>query len=96
MAYCGPHGIPLSAFLAWSEADQDAALAWSALEASRCPSCGTLEADWDEDDGGSRDAWQPQAHVCRGCELLESERARVRDDAPNMRGVSIRLARTDH
>jgi hypothetical protein len=41
MAYCGPRGIPLSTFLGWDQADQDAALAWQQYEASRCPKCGT-------------------------------------------------------
>lgn len=41
MAYCGPRGIPLSTFLEWDKADQDAALSWQAYEARRCPGCGT-------------------------------------------------------
>ncbi len=58
MAYCGPRGIPLSTFLGWSQADQDAALAWQADQAQRCPRCGTHE---DEDPG------EAVKHVCRGC-----------------------------
>jgi hypothetical protein len=40
MRYCGPRGIPLSTFLSWPRADQDAALTWQAHEAERCPGCG--------------------------------------------------------
>ncbi|WP_402465800.1 hypothetical protein [Isoptericola aurantiacus] len=41
MAYCGPKGLPLSEFLSWDQADQDAALSWQAYEARRCSGCGT-------------------------------------------------------
>lgn len=40
MGYCGPRGIPLSQFLSWDQADQDAALAWAGHESRRCSSCG--------------------------------------------------------
>lgn len=67
MAYCGPKGIALSAFLAWPQADQDAALAWQSHEALRCPSCGTHPSDYDPDAGGRRHAWHPDVEVCDGC-----------------------------
>jgi hypothetical protein len=86
MAYCGPRGIALSAFLAWSQGDQDAALAWQAREGSRCGGCGTHEADWDDDNR----AWVPEVHICPGCEQLEQARAA---QPPGFRGVTVRLTR---
>lgn len=64
MAYCGPRGIPLSTFLNWSQADQDAALQWQADENARCPSCGTHPQDWRED----REHSHAHIRACRGCE----------------------------
>lgn len=92
MAYCGPKGIPLSQFLAWSPTDQEAALAWQAREASRCPGCGTPEADWDETDGGSRHAWVADLHICQGCVQIEAARTQL-DGDPKLRGRHIRLTR---
>lgn len=64
MAYCGPKGIPLSTFLAWSVDDQAAALAWQAHESRRCPSCGSHPEDF------SRDGDERHFHVtkCIGCD----------------------------
>ena len=72
MAYCGPKGIPLSTFLAWSEADQEMALGWQAEQDQRCKGCGTHPADWDEDQGGSRHAWFPAIRDCPGCARIAS------------------------
>ena len=93
MAYCGPRGIPLSRFLAWPQSDQDAALAWQAREATRCPSCGTHEADWDAGEGGRRDAWVHAVRVCQGC--VQLEQGRDRPDLQDMRGVHVVLTRND-
>lgn len=64
MAYCGPRGIELDAFLGWSRRSQNAALEWAAHEARRCSGCGTHPEDWAEN---------PRAHhahlaqECPGC-----------------------------
>lgn len=58
MRYCGPRGIPLSTFLGWAQEDQDAALAWQAHEAERCPGCGRHP-----DDPPSH----PHVGVCPSC-----------------------------
>lgn len=63
MAYCGPRGIPLSVFLEWDAADQDAALAWSSSEAQKCPGCGTHPEDWRDDD----QAFHAHNIMCPGC-----------------------------
>lgn len=92
MAYCGPRGIPLSRFLDWPQADQDAALLWQAHEARRCSSCGTHPDVWDPDAGGDRNALVAEPHFCRGCERLEQLRGSDVID-PNAKGVHLRLVR---
>jgi hypothetical protein len=91
MAYCGPKGIPLSTFLTWRDDDQEAALAWQAYENRRCGDCGTHPEDWDETQGGSRDAWRVQPTICEGCVALQQ--ARDNDELRNRRGVHLHLTR---
>jgi len=62
MAYCGPRGIPLSAFLGWSRLDQEAALGWAAHEAARCSQCGTHPDD--------TETAHPHLRMCDGCRKL--------------------------
>lgn len=81
MAYCGPHGIPLSVFLSWSDADQDAALAWQAHESRRCRGCGRHPDEGD---------FHAHVNVCPGCVALESLSSQ--DDVRKMRGAHVRLA----
>lgn len=71
LAYCVPKGIPLSQFLSWSQADQDAALEFTAHEARRFPD-GTHPDDWDETTGGSRKAFHTHVNVHPGARLIES------------------------
>lgn len=90
MAYCGPRGIPLSAFLAWRDDDQQAALAWQAYENRRCNDCGTHPEDWDETQGGSRDAWRVELSHCQGCAELQQA---MESDQTKRRGVHLHLTR---
>lgn len=91
MAYCGPQGIALSAFLSWPESDQEAALAWAAREARRCSGCGTHPDDWSEDLGGSRMAYHAEYYICPGC--TESQRMSESKQVEKAgRGVHVRLA----
>ncbi len=91
MSYCGPRGIPHSAFVSWSPDDQDKALSWQAYEARRCGQCGTHLDDWKEASGGSQFAWHAETFACPGCSELE--RRRERPDMVNAgHGVHIRLA----
>ena len=72
MAYCGPRGIELDAFLRWSRRSQNAALEWQARESRRCRGCGTHPDDWVENKHAHH------AHLsdeCPGCVAL----ARVQD-----------------
>jgi hypothetical protein len=95
MSYCGPKGIPLSGFLSWSVADQDAALAWQAHENRRCPGCGTHPDDWNEKKGGSRHAYHGEWGTCQGCVELQrlNESPQVQSGG---RGVHTRLAPGSH
>lgn len=86
MAYCGPRGIPLSQFLQWPRADQDAALSWSAFENRRCKSCGTHPDEWDDD----RLAYHAHLTECRGCK--QSQRLAARDDAQRGEGRYVVMA----
>lgn len=91
MAYCGPRGIPLSVFLSWPEADQQAALGWQAHEGRRCGSCGTHPDDWDED----KHAYHPEAFQCAGCR--DVERTKQAPEVVNgERGLHIRLVPGTH
>ncbi|MFB9378600.1 hypothetical protein ACFFKU_06845 [Kineococcus gynurae] len=74
MNYCGPHGIPLSTFLGWDQADQDAALGWSAHEARRYPD-GSHPDDWNPELGGSRRAFHTHIDVHPGAQLIEAAQA---------------------
>ncbi|MGN8245234.1 hypothetical protein ACTHAM_002353 [Cellulomonas soli] len=78
MAYCGPRGIPLSAFLSWSQHDQDAALEWAGYESRRCRGCGS------HPDEGARHA---HVDICDGCVKQEAA-TRASKDEP---GAHVRL-----
>jgi hypothetical protein len=91
MAYCGPKGIPLSAFLSWADADQDAALMWHAHEGQRCPQCGTHPDDWRED----RRSWVAEAHRCWGCQAVEAKHAELEKVENRGRGVRVHLKRRE-
>jgi hypothetical protein len=93
MAYCGPKGIPLSAFLSWDDGDQEAALVWQGHEARRCPSCGTHPDDWDPARGGRRDAYAAEVVVCPGCRELDGGRAQSGDRPPH--GAHLMLTRPE-
>lgn len=67
MDYCGPRGIPHSRFLDWSTDDQEKALWWMARERQRCNGCGTHPDEWNEDLGGSREAYKAEERTCPGC-----------------------------
>lgn len=79
MAYCGPRGIPLSAFLSWSKDDQDAALGWAGYESRRCRGCGS------HPDEGPRHAHTDE---CPGCLKQEAATKAARD----IPGAHVHLA----
>lgn len=96
MDYCGPKGIPHSGFLAWSEDDQQKALWWQAREAQRCTGCGTHPDDWNEDVGGSRDAYVPEERTCPGCRArgpADDTLTKARQAGEPKHGVRVVLVR---
>lgn len=92
MAYCAPRGIPLSVFLSWSQADQDAALGWAAHEARRCPGCGTHPDEWNKNTGGDLHAYHTEIHQCEGCMHLQRTQQSPRIASGEERGLHVRLA----
>jgi RNA polymerase subunit RPABC4/transcription elongation factor Spt4 len=88
MGYCGPRGIAHSTFLAWSPSDRDKALWWLIHDRQTCPGCGTRAEEWE----GDRDAYVPEAHHCRGCEVKASaDEWFERHRGEFRRGSSMRL-----
>jgi hypothetical protein len=67
LQYCVEHAIPHSEFLEWSDEDRAKVLAWTMEEPLRCQMCGTAEYEWED----NKFAYEPHAHVCRGCELKD-------------------------
>lgn len=86
MAYCGPRGIELAAFLRWSESSQRAALDWMKFEGRRCKSCGTHPDEWADD----QFAYHAHLTQCKGCQRQQglTESARLASE----RGLSAVMA----
>lgn len=85
MNYCGPRGIPLHAFLEWPQESQDAALAWAAHEARRCPGCRTHRDDWA--DRAEPVHWHDE--VCPGCQHKANAVKQLQNDADGTKGVVL-------
>lgn len=75
MAVCAEYGIPHSHFLGgplrWTPGDREKAIWWHVHEQERCGSCGTRRSEWDDKQGGNRDAYAAKKVRCRGCEVKE-------------------------
>lgn len=93
MEYCGPLGMPRSAFLAWDQDDQDAALTWSIRQRSTHAACGTRPEEWDPTRGGSETAYRAEFRGCLGCEVIASGQEQLPKDAPA--GARVVLVRND-
>ena len=82
MAYCGPRGIELEAFLRWSPHSQQAALDWQAYEARRCKGCGM------HPDDTATGAFHAHLEQCKGCQQRERlQEAEGKQEHPE-KGVS--------
>ena len=69
MRLCNQWGIPHSRFLKeWSDEDRSKAIGYMLYEAEFCNMCGTARWEWDEEQGGSRFAYEPFEDICPGCE----------------------------
>lgn len=99
MEYCAPHGVPHSVFLGrvveagepqWLEADRSKALWWLIHQRQTCPNCATRPEDFADDP----DAFVPEPHHCRGCEIkARGDEDFERNRKSYRRGTSMRLAR---
>lgn len=84
-----PKGIPHSKFLSWGEDDQEKALQWTALEQARCPNCGTIPANWLDENG----RWvEPSPYVlqvveCTGCKEMDEEKQKAETTGQDLKGV---------
>lgn len=92
MAVCAQYHIPHSVFLGWSAADRDKAIWWHLRQAETCQGCGTRSAEWDERQGGHRNAYAAHKQRCRGCEVRQQGEESL-DPKQDGRGVSIVLKR---
>jgi hypothetical protein len=94
MRFCNAHGIPHSVFLTdWSDEDRAKALAYELHSSQICDGCGTAKWEWDEEQGGSRFAYNPVEEICPGCEKKDW----LRDDKEKKRpaGGYIALRRPE-
>lgn len=93
MRFCNENGIPHSKFLEeWSDEDRAKALAYIMYRAQFCDSCGTAEWEWDEEQGGSRFAYEPVETICPGCEKKDWLRE---DDKKRPAGGYITLRKSE-
>ena len=90
---CAALGVSHTAFLSWTTADQDKALALVEYDAQFCGGgCGTMPQEWDPTQGGNRFAYIVDVWRCPGCELLEMAR---RDLPEDQLGLHMRLVPND-
>lgn len=92
MAVCAHYRVPHSVFLDWGQSDRDKAIWWLIREREACPSCGTRKAEWDEAQGGDRNAYIARKMRCRGCEVREQAEASI-DREQDGKGVHVELQR---
>jgi hypothetical protein len=70
LAICDRWGVGHSQFLALPLDDQDKAIAYAEYRGASCPRCGTEKEEWDPRVGGDINAYVPEDHRCRGCEVI--------------------------
>lgn len=63
MGWCSDKGIPHSQLLEWDEEDRAKLHAWLIEETGRCPLCGTMHWEWEE----NRFAYTAVEKSCPGC-----------------------------
>lgn len=77
MDYCGPLGIPHSAFLAWKDEDRDKAISHMLWKRKFCQRCGTDPSEWLDEEGKFMEPppFEAVTIMCGGCATLEEARA---------------------
>ncbi len=92
MRFCNTHGLSHSEFLTdWSDEDRAKALAYMAFESKVCGLCGTAPWEWDEEQGGSKFAYEPVEEICPGCEKKDW----LKDDTDHKPGRFISLKKPE-
>lgn len=66
---------------AWTDEDQDKALAFEQERGRTCSGCGTRPEEWDPKQGGDRFAYVASQRYCPGCEVLHQEGRNIREGA---------------
>lgn len=59
-----------------------------------CSGCGTREDEWNEKQGGDRDAYFAESYTCEMCKRLEEKQSALESEkkaGSNLFGVKIRL-----
>lgn len=92
MAVAATYSIPHSRFLTWDADDRSKAIAHYLRQAETHGPCGTRPAEWDESQGGHRNAYTARKRRCRGCEVREQAESSV-DPQLDGRGVHVVLVR---
>lgn len=92
---CEKHGISHSHFHGgpprWTPSDRDKALWRLMRERERCGECGTRRSEWDEKQGGDRNAYRAAKTRCRGCEVLKGAQKTVDEKRDGLgTGISLR------
>ena len=93
LAVCAEYRIFHSEFLAKSVSDRDKAIWWHIRKAKTCPQCRTRPEEWDETQGGHRQAYYAMALQCEGC--LKIHRAQETLEKNPIAGAHVALLKRD-
>lgn len=100
LAYCAPHGIPLSVFLGrtvypgeplWLPEDTDAAVDWMLDQNDRCPGCGQPHAETTSPD--AQGEYVVDAKTCHCCLARIAESKTFQDRGDDMGAIYFRTTR---
>jgi len=96
LGVCRHYRLGHSQFLAWSDDDQDKALAFERRRQVRqgalCPSCGTEPSDWVDSTGRrlAEPAWIVETTSCQGCDEIDAARSQIGDQERHRVHVRLR------
>lgn len=94
MSYCFETGISHSEFLEWTPEDRAKILAFQLEKSLRCQMCGTAPWEWDEKQGGSKYAYEPEHKFCKGC-YIKNVSAQTEDTMPGTTVTLVKLSKTE-
>lgn len=97
LAYCAPHGIPLSVFVGrvvgagdpqWLERDAQAAVLWQFEQDTRCKGCGRPRSECQVPAGVAPD-YEVTVTRCHACESKDAKLAELREDGTSFSGLYV-------